>query len=100
MFVNVCCWTTWMTQKPFLIDAKQLGNWMADRHDIWQLDLLTPDKLTDFCKEREIRVWKEHIELLWQLGLLRADIIFSGRKLRRVGITYLKTDEQGYYLYA
>ena len=77
-----------------------LASWIAEKQDIWQMDFLDAKELSDFCKHRGLVYWSEHIEQLWQLGLLTADVVISSRKLRQSGLVYIKRDDFGRHIYA
>jgi hypothetical protein len=85
---------------PQLIDPALLGKWLGERRHIWQMDLLSADKLSSFAKDRGLVFWSDHILRLWQLGLLRADIVVCDRKIRRAGFRYIMSDNKGQHLYA
>lgn len=89
-----------MTKKDFRVyEIGLLGQCMANHGDIWQMDLLDPSRLASYIGERDVSFWESHIEQLWQLKLLRADLVVSSRKLRYVGLTEVGLDN-GKYLYA
>ena len=47
-----------------------------------------------FSSERGVPFSNDEVELLWHLGLLRADIVFSNRRLRRSGLSYLGAESK------
>ncbi|MGE0539884.1 MAG: hypothetical protein AB7R89_06860 [Dehalococcoidia bacterium] len=81
------------------MNAEALGAWLATRGAIWQFTLLSPDELSRFTSDRAVRFGSREIEQLWQIGMLRADLIRSHRKLRRVGLKPTGIDDQGRYVY-
>jgi hypothetical protein len=83
-----------------LLEPGTLGQWIAERSGIWQMKFMNPSELDSLAKEREVRIWAEHIVYLWQLRLLRADLVISKRRLRIAGLISLGRDEDGQLLYA
>jgi hypothetical protein len=83
-----------------LLKPGLLGSWLAKRFHVWQMDMLSPSDLARFAGNRSIHFWDKHIIWLWQLGLLRADLVASNHKLKEIGLIELGKDEQGEYLYA
>lgn len=72
---------------------------MADHGDIWQMDLLNPSRLSSYIRERDVSFWESHVEQLWQLKLLRADLVVSSRKQKYAGLIEVGFDN-GNYFYA
>jgi hypothetical protein len=71
-----------------LIDPVILGSWIAQRSHIWQMDFLTAKELADFVHKRGLSWYhEEHINLLWRLGLLKADLIVSSQEVDEPGLT-------------
>jgi len=64
------------------------------------MSLLTPSQFSSYAMERDVKFWKSHIKQLWQLKLLRADLIISRKKLRYSGLVEVGKDELNQYLYA
>lgn len=83
-----------------MIDPVVVARWMKHHGEIWQADLLSHEELASFAAERDVRFRAEHIALLWQVGLLRADLIRATRKLRGQGFVHVGTDDEGRDLYA
>ncbi len=77
-----------------------LGLWLADRSDIWQMKFLSDRDLGSFAHRRGVNIWFDDVGHLWQLGLLRADLVASTRKLRLAGLIEVGSDDRGRYLYA
>ncbi len=77
-----------------------LGKWLAERSDIWQMDLLDDRGLSKFARDRGINFWHYQIKQLWQLRLLRADLVISTRKLDPVGLIEAKKGGSGRKFYA
>ena len=52
--------------------------------DLWQFDLLKPQELVSFAKDHEINIFAGRtVEDLWQVGLLRADVITSSAVIEK-----------------
>ena len=92
-----------MTQIPSsnqLLDPAILGSWIFQRSHIWQMDFLTANKLAEFATKRGLPHYREeHINHLWKLRLLRADLIVSVEELGEPGLIFLGKDEDA-FLYA
>jgi len=78
----------------------QLGLWLAERSDIWQMKFLSDRDLVSFASRRGLSLWFDHVQRLWQPGLLRADLVASTRKLRLAGLIEVGFDDRGRHLYA
>lgn len=67
--------------------------------ELWQHQLLTSQELISFCKDRNIRVYDyKNIDALWALGFLRADLVYSERKIGLEGLEFV-CEKQDQYLY-
>ncbi|MBN4080787.1 hypothetical protein JYT44_00340 [Caldithrix abyssi] len=82
------------------VDPIQLSKWIAERPFLWQLKFLDERGLATFSRERGIGFVDGHIKQLWQLCLLRADLVKSSEKLALSGLVEVGVDEMGRYLYA
>lgn len=60
-----------------LLPPGQLGLWVAERLDIWQMRFLGDRDLGSFADRRGLSLGFDHVQRLWQLGLLRADLVAS-----------------------
>lgn len=83
-----------------LINPVQLANWVAERSDIWQMPFREAKDLAEFVKKRNLPFERNDIERIWQLGLLRADLIVTKRKLGQPGFSLIKEGDDGTYYYA
>ena len=84
-----------------LLEPALPGAWIAEHRRIWQMDFLNADKLARFSHDRGAAYFNEtDIIQLWQLGILKADLIISPRKLRLVGLTYRGIDFNGFHMYS
>ena len=70
-----------------LLDPIILGSWIAQRSYIWQMNFLTAKELADFVHKRGLSWYsEEQINLLWKLGLLKADLIVSSQEVDEAGL--------------
>ena len=76
------------------------GRWMDERRGIWQMSLQNPQELSHFAMDRGLSFWRDHIEYLWSLRLLQADLVISKIRLRNRGLIFLRKDDDGRYLYS
>ncbi len=73
-----------------LLDPVTLGTWIFQRSHIWQMNFLTAKELADFVTKRGLPIYSEgHINHLWKLGLLRADLIVSHQEVEEAGFVFL-----------
>lgn len=79
-----------------------LGKQIAERRGMWQMRLLDARKLSRLCKDRavEVSVFGKDVEYLWQLGLLRADVVASSEELELEGLVFVGRNDSDDYLYA
>lgn len=84
-----------------LLEPGLPGTWIAENRRIWQMDFLSADKLARFGHDRGLAFFSEKdIVQLWQLGLIKADLITSEKKLRLVGLVYRDIDKYGRHMYS
>lgn len=79
-----------------------LNYWITMYPEIWQYGLLNPEKLSNFVKKLGLSSFtlaQSRIKGLWELGLLRADLIVTSRKLSTTGLIYARTMDDGRYIY-
>src|SRR5260370_19493068 len=89
------------TVSPGLLEPALPGAWIEEHHRIWQMKFLDANKLASFSHDRGVSYFNEtDVIQLWQLGLIKADLIISRRKLRLVGLTERGTDPYGNYQYS
>lgn len=74
-----------------------LGKCIADHSDIWQMNFLNPSRLSSYTKDRDVKFWESQIKQLWQLRLLRADIVISSRKLKTAGLIEVGFVEEDWF---
>ena len=78
----------------------QLGRWMAERIGIWQMHILDQDGFASFAKDRGLTYsFGSDIQELWQVGLLKADLVKAGCELSIPGLELLRIDQEGNYCY-
>ncbi len=61
---------------PELLEPALPGAWIAEHRRIWQMRFLNVNDLARFCSDRGLSNFgEEGITRLWQLGLLKADLV-------------------------
>ncbi len=85
-----------------LLEASLPGAWIAENRHIWQMKLLNASELARFSSDHALSFssFEGDIIHLWQLGLLKADLIVSRRKLNRVGLVNRGVDDYGHHVYS
>lgn len=88
-----------------LLDPVILGSWIAQRSHIWQMNFLTAKELADYVHKRGLSWYREeHINLLWKLGFLKADLIISSQEVDEAGLILVGQEqldeEENEFLYA
>ncbi|MEW8701862.1 MAG: hypothetical protein AB2601_20570 [Candidatus Thiodiazotropha sp.] len=64
---------------------------LARHSEIYQFDLLQASELSRYCHDKGLLLLGDTaIRDIWQLGLLRADIVVSPRKMSRAGLVYVQ----------
>ncbi len=77
------------------------GAWIAEHLRIWQMNFLNASELASFGKSRGLASYStKDIIQFWQLGLLKADLLRSCRKLSQIGLIYRGTDRYGRHIYS
>lgn len=72
---------------------------LAAAPELWQFDLLTPQKLCKFARDRGVPIFNAStITDLWRVGLLRADLITARRKFD-IPWLELVSQESGLFVY-
>jgi len=61
---------------------------------------MDPSEFARFCSDHGIPVRDQTIIRLWQIGLLRADIVTATRTLRKAGLVRVGEIGTGQYAYA
>jgi hypothetical protein len=70
---------------------------LAKTPEIWQFDLLTPEKLYQYSKDRGVPVLNaDTIKDLWCIGILRSDLIISSKRLEIPSVEFISEDNDGY----
>jgi hypothetical protein len=85
-----------------LLELSLPGAWIAQHRRIWQMNLLSAGELAQFCHDRGLSFssFEKDIIQLWQLGLLKADLIESRRKYKRSGLVARGTNRNGAHVYS
>jgi hypothetical protein len=90
-----------ITTSSRLLEPELPGAWIIRRRHIWQMDFFNPNDFARHCRDHSLSHFtEEDITQLWHLGLLKADLILSRRKLDRVGVVERGTDLYGYHMYS
>ncbi len=83
-----------------LFNPSLFGALVGKRYDIWQMKFLTAGKLAEFSEKRGLSLFEgADLIRLWQLGLLRADLIKSPEKFQSPGIVEHGKDSDDRYIY-
>lgn len=92
-----------MPQEPLqkLLDPSLVARWIAQRQFIWQMQFLSAENLCRFASERGLgfSILSDDIQRLWQIGVLRADLLISDEPMEIAGLVYLERNTDGKYLY-
>jgi len=84
-----------------LIPKGVLAHWMAERTGIWQMRILNQDELAGFVRARGLLYsFGLDIERLWQIGLLKADLVQSRCELDIPGLELVSDNNPGLFAYA
>jgi hypothetical protein len=85
-----------------LVQPEAVARWMVERRAMWQLTPLDGRNMSQFCKDRGLDIWVsgKHVKLLWQLALVRADLVKSVGKLKIDGLVEIDKTADDRYLYA
>ncbi len=84
-----------------LLDPSLPGAWIAEHNRIGQISLLKAKELAQFCSDRGLSDFREKgIIQLWQLGLLKADLIESDEEVTYDGLVARGHDRYGRYRYS
>ena len=84
-----------------LLDPSLPGAWIAEHNRIGQISLLKAKELAQFCSDRGLSDFREKgIIQLWQLGLLKADLIESDEEFTYDGLVARGHDRYGRYRYS
>jgi len=84
-----------------LLDRALPGSWITKHQRIWQMDFLDANKLADLSRARGLSFFEENITELWQLGLLKADIITSNKMHKEPDLIYRGSQSQTeYFIYS
>lgn len=82
-----------------LVDPSTLTSWRRESPDLWQFKLLDARQLSEFAGDRGASFYRHQIEQLWQVGLLRADLIKSKTPFLDEDAVDIGQDDWGNYQY-
>jgi hypothetical protein len=89
------------TVSPELLEPALPGAWIAEHRRIWQMNFLNAYDLARFCYDRGLADFGEKgITQLWQLGLLKADLVESDEELSYNGLVDRGVNRYGAYMYS
>ncbi len=89
------------TVSPALLEPSLPGAWIAEHRRTWQMSFLNAYDLARFCDDRGLADFGEKgIIQLWQLGLLKADLVESDEELSYNGIINRGVNRYGAYVYS
>jgi hypothetical protein len=84
-----------------LLEPSLPGAWIVEHNRIGQISLLKAKELAQFCSDRGLSDFREKgIIQLWQLGLLKADLIESDEEFIYDGLVTRGNDQYGQYRYS
>jgi hypothetical protein len=84
-----------------LKEPSSLARIIATRHDIFYNSILNETEFERLARDLHLHLgFKQDLQLLWKLGLLRADLIKSSRKIRLVGLKPIGLSWDGQYEYS
>ncbi len=84
-----------------LLEPSLPGAWIAEHQRIWQMKFLNARNLAQFCSDRGLADFGEKgIIQLWQLGLLKADLIESDEEFAYDGLVARGHNRYGGYRYS
>lgn len=82
------------------LNLKWISKWRARKPYIWQIKLLDSKGLANYSKIKGLHFSESDIQKLWKLGLLKADLVQSVKKLKLKRLTEVGRNKFGYYLYS
>lgn len=82
-----------------LIYPSTVTGWQRELPDLWQFKLLDARQLSEFAHDRGASFHRQQIEQLWQVGLLRADLVKSKTPCFDEDAVDLGQDDWGNYQY-
>jgi hypothetical protein len=89
------------TISPELLEPSLPGAWIAEHRRIWQMNFLKAYDLARFCHDRGLADFGEKgIIQLWQLGLLKADLVESDEELSYHGLVNRGVNRYGTFIYS
>jgi hypothetical protein len=85
-----------------VIDPVAAARWLVERQFIWQMDLSPEAVLRRRAGELGLgfSTSGDDLQRLWQIGLLRADVVISRQSLDADGLVLIQGHEAGEYVYA
>lgn len=89
------------TVSPELLELSLPGAWIAKHRRIWQMEFLNARDFAQFCHDRGLEDFREKdVIQLWQLGLLKADLVESDEELTIDGLVDRGMNRYGRLVYS
>lgn len=84
-----------------LLESSLPGAWIAEHRRIWQMNFLNARELARFCHDRGLAdIGEKGIIQLWQMGLLKADLVESDEELIYDGLVDRGVNRYGSHIYS
>jgi gamma-glutamylcyclotransferase (GGCT)/AIG2-like uncharacterized protein YtfP len=83
------------------VNPVAIAKWIVERQFIRQMNLLSVQGLNTLAKDRgvDLSPHNDDVERLWQMGVLRADLIVSKQQLDIEGLVFIQQNDSGHYVY-
>lgn len=86
---------------PKLLEPSLPGAWIVEHRRIWQMKFLNASDLAQFCSDRGLGNFREAgIIQLWQLGILKADLVESDEAFSLDGLVERGVNRYGLHVYS
>src|SRR5437879_5426940 len=83
--------------EPRQLNINEARETLVREHSLWQMEFLKPDDLNRFASDRGLTVAGRQIGLLWEVGLVRADIIISNQPPDMAGVREIFVEGTTHY---
>lgn len=89
-------------EEIYLLKPGQLSQWIFDLYDIWQMHFVSDNELGSIAQDRGLMSLSlgDYIKNLWQLGLLRADLVKSVDQINIPGLNLVGQTAENIYYYS
>lgn len=82
------------------LDLKWISEWRVKKPYIWQMKLLDSKGLANYSQKKGLHFSEKDIQNLWKLGLLKADLVQSTKKVNLKRLSEVGKNKFGYFLYS